>query len=41
LHDNLNQGILGNGHHVRIEGNTIAHNGFKEDNQRSNLEHGI
>jgi hypothetical protein len=41
LHDNLNQGILGNGHHVRIEGNTIAHNGFKEDNERSNLEHGI
>jgi hypothetical protein len=41
LHDNLNQGILGNGHHVRIEGNTIAHNGFKEDNEKSNLEHGI
>jgi hypothetical protein len=41
LHDNLNQGILGNGHHVRIEGNTIAHNGFKDDNERSNLEHGI
>jgi hypothetical protein len=41
LHDNLNQGILGNGHHVRIEGNTIAHNGYKEDNERSNLEHGI
>jgi hypothetical protein len=41
LHDNLNQGILGNGHLVRIEGNTIAHNGYKEDNERSNLEHGI
>jgi hypothetical protein len=41
LHDNLNQGILGNGHHVRIEGNTIAHNGYKENNERSNLEHGI
>jgi hypothetical protein len=41
LHDSLNQGILGNGHHVRIEGNTIAHNGFKADNERSNLEHGI
>jgi hypothetical protein len=41
LHDNLNQGILGNGHHVRIEGNTIARNGFKADNERSNLEHGI
>jgi len=41
LHDNLNQGILGNGHHVRIEGNIIAHNGFKADNERSNKEHGI
>ena len=41
LHDNLNQGILGNGHHVRIEGNTIVRNGFKADNERSNLEHGI
>ncbi len=41
LHDSLNQGILGNGHHVRIEGNTIAHNGFKADNEKSNLEHGI
>jgi len=41
IHDNLNQGILGNGHHVRIEGNIIAHNGFKPDNERSNKEHGI
>src|SRR5262245_19506242 len=41
IHDNLNQGILGNGHHVRIEGNIIAHNGFKADNQKSNKEHGI
>jgi hypothetical protein len=41
IHDNLNQGILGNGHHVRIEGNVIAHNGFKSDNERSNKEHGI
>jgi parallel beta helix pectate lyase-like protein len=41
IHDNLNQGILGNGHHVRIEGNTIAHNGFKADNEKSNKEHGI
>lgn len=41
IHDNLNQGILGNGHHVRIEGNIIAHNGFKGDNQESNKEHGI
>jgi hypothetical protein len=41
IHDNLNQGILGNGHHVRIEGNVIAQNGFKPDNERSNLEHGI
>ena len=41
IHDNLNQGILGNGHHVRIEGNVIAHNGFKADNEKSNKEHGI
>lgn len=41
IHDNLNQGILGNGHHVRIEGNVIAHNGFKADNEESNKEHGI
>jgi hypothetical protein len=41
IHDNLNQGILGNGHHVRIEGNVIARNGFKADNERSNKEHGI
>jgi hypothetical protein len=41
LHDNVNQGILGNGHHVRIEGNMIAHNGFKPDNEKSNKEHGI
>jgi hypothetical protein len=41
IHDNLNQGILGNGHHVRIEGNIIAHNGFKPDNEKSNLEHGV
>jgi hypothetical protein len=41
IHDNLNQGILGNGHHVRIEGNVIAHNGFKPDNEKSNKEHGI
>lgn len=41
IHDNANQGILGNGHHVRIEGNVIAHNGFKPDNEKSNLEHGI
>lgn len=41
IHDNLNQGILGNGHHVRIEGNIIARNGFKTDNEKSNKEHGI
>jgi len=41
IHDNLNQGILGNGHHVRIEGNVIAHNGFKPGNEKSNKEHGI
>ena len=41
IHDNSNQGILGNGHHVRIEGNIIAHNGFKADNEKSNKEHGI
>ncbi len=41
IHDNDNQGILGNGHHVRIEGNEIAHNGFKADNEKSNKEHGI
>jgi hypothetical protein len=41
IHSNLNQGILGNGHHVRIEGNIIARNGFKAENERSNLEHGI
>jgi hypothetical protein len=40
IHDNSNQGILGNGHHVRIEGNTIARNGYKPDNERSSLEHG-
>jgi len=41
IHDNLNQGILGNGHHVRIEGNVIFRNGFKPDNEKSNKEHGI
>jgi hypothetical protein len=41
IHDNANQGILGNGHHVRIEGNVIARNGFKPDNEKSNKEHGI
>ena len=41
IHDNLNQGILGNGHHVHIEGNIIAHNGFQDGNERSNLQHGI
>jgi hypothetical protein len=41
IHDNANQGILGNGHQVRIEGNVIWKNGFKPDNQDSNLEHGI
>jgi len=41
IHDNLNQGILGNGHHICIESNIIAHNGFKSDNEKSNLEHGI
>lgn len=41
IHDNLNQGILGNGHHLRIEGNIIARNGLRPDNPRSNLEHGI
>jgi hypothetical protein len=41
LHDNANQGILGNGHHVRIEGNLIARNGLRADNEKSNLEHGI
>jgi Right handed beta helix region/Protein of unknown function (DUF1565) len=41
IHDNQNQGILGNGHHVRIEGNVIGKNGFKPDNERSNKEHGI
>jgi hypothetical protein len=32
---------LGNGHHVRIEGNVIANNGLRADNEKSNLEHGI
>ena len=41
IHDNANQGILGNGHHVRIDGNTIAHNGYKPGNEESNQEHGI
>jgi Right handed beta helix region/Protein of unknown function (DUF1565) len=41
LHDNANQGILGNGHHVLIEGNLIARNGLRADNEKSNLEHGI
>jgi hypothetical protein len=41
IHDNANEGILGNGHHVRIEGNVIAHNGFKADNEKSNKERGI
>lgn len=41
IHDNANQGILGNRHHVRIEGNVIARNGLKPDNEKSNKEHGI
>lgn len=41
IHDSANQGMLGNGHHVRIESNVIAHNGFKPDNETSNKEHGI
>ena len=41
IHDNANQGILGNGHHVRIEGNVIARNGLKPDNATSNKEHGV
>lgn len=41
IRDNWNQGILGNGHRVRIEGNLIARNGLRPDNERSNLEHGI
>jgi len=41
IHDCANQGILGAGHHVLIEGNTIARNGSKPNNQTSNQEHGI
>lgn len=41
IHDNSNQGILGNGYKVRIEGNVIAHNGLRDDNTTSNKEHGI
>ena len=41
IHHARNQGILGNGYQVRIEGNVIAHNGFKPDNEQSTLEHGI
>jgi|GEM_PF-2239270 hypothetical protein len=41
VHDNWHQGILGNGYRVRIEGNVIARNGLRPDNERSNLEHGI
>jgi hypothetical protein len=41
IHDNSNQGILGNGHKVRIEGNTIARNGLRGDTVGSNKEHGI
>ena len=41
IHDNANQGILGNGHHVLIEGNTIARNGLGPDKAASNKEHGI
>jgi hypothetical protein len=41
IHDNSNQGILGNGCRVRIEGNVIARNGLKPDNEGSNKEHGI
>ncbi len=41
IHDNRNQGILGNGHHVRIEGNVIFRNGLEPGKEKSNLEHGI
>ena len=41
IHDASNQGILGNGYRVRIEGNTIARNGLRDDNAESNQEHGI
>ncbi len=41
IRDNWNQGILGNGYRVRIEGNVIAQNGLRPDNERSNQQHGI
>lgn len=41
IHGNLNRGLLGNGHPVRLEGNIIARNGLRPDNLRSNREHGI
>ena len=40
IHDNYNQGILGNGNRVLIDGNIIAGNGTNENAAR-NLMHGI
>jgi len=40
IHDNYNQGILGNGNRVLIDGNIIAGNGTNE-NAAKNLMHGI
>ena len=36
-----NQGILGNGYQLLIEGNTIARNGLSNGDPQSNLQHGI
>lgn len=41
IHDCLNQGILGNGCRVLIEGNTITRNGHEPGKEKSNLRHGI
>jgi hypothetical protein len=36
-----NQGILGNGYQILIEGNTIARNGLSNGDPQSNKQHGI
>ena len=40
IHDSFNQGILGNGNRVLIDGNVIASNDFKEQ-KRENQQHGV
>lgn len=41
IHDNINQGILGNGTRVLIDGNIINHNGPFSTRPKSFMEHGI